>query len=46
VRSRGLVDRLGTMGQRTQRLLPLVSAVVVTMLGVGISTKGVLAHLA
>ena len=39
------MDRLGTMGQRTQRLLPLGSAVVVTVLGVVISAQGVLAYL-
>jgi nickel/cobalt exporter len=45
VRSHGLVDYLGVMGQRTQRLLPLVSVFVVTLLGAGISAKAVLAHL-
>jgi hypothetical protein len=29
------------MGQRTQRLLPLGSAIVVTALGAGISAQGV-----
>ena len=46
VRSSGLVDRLGAIGRRTQRLLPLGSAVVVTVLGLVISAKGVLAYLA
>ena len=46
VRSSGLVDRLGALGRRTQRLLPLGSAVVVTVLGLVISAKGVLAYLA
>jgi ABC-type nickel/cobalt efflux system permease component RcnA len=45
VRSRRLVDHLGATGQRTQRLLPLGSAVVVTLLGLGMSAKGVLAYL-
>jgi hypothetical protein len=31
--------------QRTQRLLPLGSAVIVTVLGVGIAVQGVLAYL-
>jgi len=41
---RGFVDRLGATGQRTQRLLPLGSGIVVTALGVGIIAKGVLAY--
>jgi ABC-type nickel/cobalt efflux system permease component RcnA len=45
VRSRGLVDRLGQKGQRVQRFLPFGSAVIVTLLGVGIFMKGVLAYL-
>jgi ABC-type nickel/cobalt efflux system permease component RcnA len=45
VRTHGLVDRLGTMGQRAQRLLPLGSAVVVTILGAVMSAKGMLAYL-
>ena len=45
VRSSGLVDHLGKMGQRTQRLLPLGSAIIVTVLGMVISAKGVLAYL-
>jgi hypothetical protein len=45
VRSSGLVDHLGKMGQRTQRLLPLGSAILVTILGMVISAKGVLAYL-
>ena len=46
VRSSGIVDHFGTIGQRTQRLLPLGSAIVVTILGVAISAKGALAYLA
>ena len=45
VRSRSLVDHLGPISQRTQRLLPLGSAIVVTGLGAAISLKGILAHL-
>ena len=45
VRSSGLVDHLGNLGQRTQRLLPLGSAIIVTVLGMVISAKGVLAYL-
>ncbi len=45
VRSSGLVDHLGQMGRRTQRLLPLGSAIIVTVLGLVISAKGVLAYL-
>ena len=45
VRSSGLVDRLGTVGRRTQRLLPLGSAVIVTGLGMAISAKAALAYL-
>ena len=39
------MDHLGTLGQRTQRFLPLGSAIVVTVLGVAISAKGMLAYL-
>jgi nickel/cobalt exporter len=45
VRSSGLVDRLGATGQRTQRWLPLCSAIIVTGLGIAISAKGALAYL-
>lgn len=41
VRSRTLLDRFGQVGGRWQTLLPLVSAVIVTVLGVGIVVKGV-----
>jgi nickel/cobalt transporter (NicO) family protein len=42
VRARGLVDRAGAIGRRGQGLLPLGSAVVVTLLGVGICVQGAL----
>jgi nickel/cobalt transporter (NicO) family protein len=44
VRSSGLVDHLGAAGRRAQRLLPLGSAVIVTVLGIAISAKAVLAY--
>ena len=37
VRSRSLVERFGGLGGRWSRALPLVSAVIVTALGVGIT---------
>ena len=40
------LDRLGKPGSAWQRLLPLASAVVVTLLGVGIVLKGLLAYAA
>jgi nickel/cobalt transporter (NicO) family protein len=40
------LDRLGKPGDAWQRLLPLVSAVVVTLLGVGIMLKGLTAYIA
>jgi len=45
VRARRLADRLGTVGVRTQRFLPVGSAVVVVVLGAGILLKGVVAYL-
>ena len=45
MRARGLVDRLGALGYPSQRFLPLGSALVVTLLGVGMALKGVLAYL-
>jgi ABC-type nickel/cobalt efflux system permease component RcnA len=45
VRSRGLVEHFGGVGQRTQRLLPLGSAIIVTVLGAGMAVKAVLAYL-
>ena len=45
VRARsGLLDRLGKRGRAWQRLLPLLSAVVVTLLGVGIALKGLMTY--
>ncbi len=46
VRARNLVDRLGRQGRRVQRFLPLGSAVIVTLLGLGIFIKGVLTYFA
>jgi ABC-type nickel/cobalt efflux system permease component RcnA len=43
VRARGLVDHVGALGHRGQRFLPLGSALLVTLLGVGILVNGVLA---
>ncbi|MCB0171886.1 MAG: hypothetical protein KDJ97_15170 [Anaerolineae bacterium] len=45
VRSRGLVDRLGGIGSRWSRALPLASAVIVTALGVGIMLSGLTTYL-
>ncbi len=45
VRSHTLLERLGQVGGRWQHLLPLASAVIVTILGLGIMVKGVLAYL-
>jgi nickel/cobalt exporter len=44
VRSKALLDRLGGVGGRWQKWLPLASAVVVTMLGLGIVVKGILTY--
>ena len=46
VRCKSRLDRLGKPGSSWQRLLPLVSAAVVTLLGVGIVLKGLLAYAA
>lgn len=46
VRSKSLLDRLGGVGTRWQTLLPLLSAVIVTLLGFGIMIKGLLPYLA
>ena len=45
VHFRSGMSRLGKSGSYWQRLLPLVSAVVVTLLGIGIVLKGVIAYL-
>lgn len=46
VRSRSRLHQLGKPGGSWQRLLPLISAVVVTLLGVGIVLKGLIAYVA
>ncbi len=45
VRSKSLLDRPGGMGGRWQKWLPRASAMIVTVLGLGIVAKGVLAYL-
>lgn len=45
VRSKALLERLGGVGGRWQHLLPMASAVIVTLLGLGIVVKGALAYL-
>ena len=45
VRSKSLLDRLGTAGGRWQNLLPVASAAIVTVLGLGIMLKGLLPYL-
>jgi nickel/cobalt transporter (NicO) family protein len=44
VRCKSRLDRLGKPGSHWQRLLPLVSAVIVTVLGVGIALKGLISY--
>jgi nickel/cobalt transporter (NicO) family protein len=46
VRCKSRLDRLGKPGSAWQRLLPLVSAAVVTLLGVGIVVSGLVAYAA
>jgi ABC-type nickel/cobalt efflux system permease component RcnA len=46
VRSKSLLDKLGGVGGRWQTLLPVVSAAIVTALGLGIMLKGLLPYLA
>jgi ABC-type nickel/cobalt efflux system permease component RcnA len=46
VRCKSRLDRLGKPGRAWQRLLPLVSAAVVTLLGVGIVVNGLVAYAA
>jgi nickel/cobalt transporter (NicO) family protein len=46
VRSKSRLDRLGKPGSSWQRLLPLVSAAVVTLLGVGIVVNGLMTYIA
>ena len=45
VRFRGVSDRLGKPKSTWRRWLPLVSAIIVTMLGVGIVLKGLMSYL-
>ena len=45
VRSRALLERVGGLGGRWSSALPLVSAVIVTLLGVGITLSGVATYL-
>ena len=45
VRSRTLVERIGGVNSRWISTLPLVSAVIVTLLGVGITLSGLAAYL-
>ena len=44
VRFRGRLDRLGKPGSTWRQGLPLVSAVIVTMLGAGTVLKGLLSY--
>ncbi|MDQ3638394.1 MAG: sulfite exporter TauE/SafE family protein [Actinomycetota bacterium] len=46
VRSKSRLDRLGKPGSSWRRLLPLVSAVIVTLLGAAIVLKGLTAYIA
>lgn len=46
VRCKSRLDRLGKSGSPWQRLLPLVSAAVVTLLGVGIMVNGLITYMA
>jgi ABC-type nickel/cobalt efflux system permease component RcnA len=45
VRSKSLLDRLGRAGGSWQTLLPVISAALVTLLGLGIMMKGLLPYL-
>ena len=45
VRSRALVERVGGFGGRWSAALPLASAVIVTVLGVGITLGGLTSYL-
>lgn len=46
VRSKSLLDKVGSVGNRWQTLLPVVSAAIVTVLGLGIMVKGLWPYLA
>jgi hypothetical protein len=45
VRSRALVERFGGGGGRWSSALPLASAVIVTVLGIGIMLRGLATYL-
>ena len=45
VRSKSLLDGLGHYGERWQTLLPLISAIIVTLLGMGIVARGLMSYL-
>jgi nickel/cobalt exporter len=45
VRSRSLVERFGGIGSRWSSALPLCSAVIVTVLGIGITLSGLATYL-
>lgn len=45
VRSRSLVERFGGLGNRWSSALPLCSALIITILGFGIMSSGLLAYL-
>jgi ABC-type nickel/cobalt efflux system permease component RcnA len=45
VRTKSLLDRLGRVGSRWQTILPIVSAVMATLLGLGILVRGMLSYL-
>jgi ABC-type nickel/cobalt efflux system permease component RcnA len=45
VRMKSLLDSADRLGSRWQRVLPLISAVIVTLLGVGIVIKGLMPYL-
>jgi ABC-type nickel/cobalt efflux system permease component RcnA len=44
VRSKSLLDGVGRYGEHWQTVLPLVSAIIVTLLGLGIVAKGLLPY--
>jgi ABC-type nickel/cobalt efflux system permease component RcnA len=45
VRSRSLLERFGGIGSRWSRLLPLASAAMVTVLGIGMALGGLATYL-
>ena len=45
VRSKSWLDKVGGYGEGWPRLLPLVSAFIVTLLGLGIVVKGLLPYI-